>query len=109
MAFEDVCSIEALLRRRARSRAKSANHVALVVGQRVAVLIILASESLVVVGAVDYWALLWSLGQMGEHVGLEILEWSSTVWMRTTRPLLAIVIESIVGGSWTLHGIARMA
>lgn len=109
MTFEDVSSIEALLRRGARSWAESADHVTLVVSQGVAILIIFASESLVVVGAVDDWALLGSLGLMGEHVGLEILEWSSTVWMRTARPLLAIVVESIIGRSWTLHRIARMA
>ena len=68
MAFENVGSIEAFLGSRARSWTEPAHHIALVVSQRVAVLVVLSSEALVVVGAVDNRALLGSLGLMGEHV-----------------------------------------
>ena len=61
MTLEYVGTIEALLNRRARPGAKVAHHGALVVGQSVAVLIILASKALLVIFARDNWTLLWPL------------------------------------------------
>jgi hypothetical protein len=74
MALEDVGAVEALLGRGARPGAEAAHHRTLVVGQCVAVLVVLASESLDVVLACLDRALLWPLILVREHMGLEILE-----------------------------------
>lgn len=61
MALEDVSAVEALFRGGAGAWAETADHCSFVVGEGVAVLVILARESLDVVLAVQDRALLWSL------------------------------------------------
>lgn len=61
MTLEDVGAVEALFRGGAGTWAESAYHCPFVVGQGVAVLVVLAGESLDVVLAVQNRALLWSL------------------------------------------------
>ena len=68
-------------------------------GKRVAILVVLASETLVVISTGRDWALLGSLRLMGKHMRFQILEWSTTVWMRAAGPLFTIVIETIAIGS----------
>ena len=68
MTLEDVGSVEAFLGSRAGSRAESADHVALIMSQSVAVLVVLASKAFMVVSTRGDWALLWSLRLVGEHM-----------------------------------------
>ena len=79
MALEDVGAVEALFRGGAGARAETAYHCALVVGQGVAVLVVLAGKALDVVLAVQDRALLWSLGLVSQHVGFQVFEDSATV------------------------------
>jgi len=77
--------------------------------QGVAVFVVFASESLVVISAIGNWALLRPLGHMGKHMGLEILEWPATVRVRAAGPLLSIVLVAIAIGSWAFHGVTGVA
>lgn len=60
VTLEDICSIEALLRRRARAGAESADHSTFVMRQGMTVLIVLSCKSLLVVLARCDGAFLWS-------------------------------------------------
>lgn len=78
-------------------------------GKRMAIFIVLASEAFLVISAGRDWALLGSLWLVGNHMRFQILEWSTAVWMRAAGPFLAIVVEAIAIGSWTVQGVSRMA
>ena len=73
-----------------------------------AVFVVLASEAFLVISTGYDWALLGSLRLMGKHMGFQILEWSTAVRMWAASPLLAIVVETIAIGSWTVQGVSRM-
>lgn len=79
VALEDVGAVEALFRGGTGARAETAYHGSFVVGQGVAVLVVLAGEALDVVLAVQDWALLWSLRLVSQHVGFQVFEDSATV------------------------------
>lgn len=64
MTLEDICSVEALFRRRPRPRAKPADHGTFIVGQSVTVLVVLTSETFGVVFASDNGAFFRSFGLM---------------------------------------------
>lgn len=74
MPFEDVRTVEALFRGASRAGAEAAHHSALVVGQGVSVLVVLAGKAFGVVFASGNWALLRALVLVREHVRLEVLE-----------------------------------
>lgn len=93
VAFENVGSVEALLGGRPRTWAEATHHGPLVVSQGVSVLVVFAGEALDVVFARHNGALLRSLGLVREHVGLEVLEDSATVWMGAAALLLALLIS----------------
>ena len=77
-------------------------------GKGMAIFIVLASKSFLVISAGRNWALLGSLRLMGKHMRFEVLEWSTAVWMRAASPLFAIVVETIAIGPWTVQRISRM-
>lgn len=79
MTLEDIGAIEALFRGGAGARAETAYHGPFVVGEGVAVLVVLAGEALDVVFAVQDWALLGSLRLVSQHVGFQVFEDSATV------------------------------
>lgn len=78
MSLEDIGSIEALLCCTPTSRTETTHHCALVMGQGVSVLVILASEAFDVVFASWNRALLGTLLLVREHVRLEVLDMSAT-------------------------------
>ena len=94
MSFENIRSVEALLHRRARAWTKTAHHSPLVVGQGMPVLVVLARKPFLVVLAIQDRALFRAFRLMGKHVCFQILENSSTVWMRTSPFVLALDIET---------------
>lgn len=100
VTLEDIGPVEALLSRRPRPRAKPAKHGAFVVGKSVSVLVIFPSESFGVVLASDNGALLRSLRLMREHMGLQVFEDPTAVWMRTAS-LGIVVIADTAGGRTT--------
>jgi len=73
------------------------------VGKGVAVLVVLASETSDMPLAVDNRALLGSLRLMREHVGLQVFEWPTTLWMRTAP--LGIIVNT-TGGRTTARAAA---
>lgn len=93
MTLEYVGAIKAFLCCRARARAKPAHHCAFIMGQCVPILIVFASKPFVVVVASRDRTLLGSFRLMCEHVCLQILEKSATVWIWATISLLSILIE----------------
>ncbi len=84
MTFEHVCAIEAFLRRRTRTRAKSTDHRPPVVGEGVSILVVLSSEPLQVILAGHDRAFFWAFGLVRQHVRLEVLENASTVGIRAS-------------------------
>lgn len=106
VALEDIRPIERLLRRGPRARAEAANHGPFVVGQSMSVLVVLARESFDMVLACNDRAFLGSFRLMGEHVGLEIFEDSSAVWVRASPLLFAVIINVEVTSRWALLGPA---
>jgi hypothetical protein len=92
MALEDIGAVEALLRCRAASWAKSTHHGALVVGQGVPVLVVFSREALDVVFARSDRALLRSLSTVSEHVCLQVLEDTATLgkWAKTLLARLIV-------------------
>jgi hypothetical protein len=74
MPLEDISAVEALLCGSARSGTEAAHHCSLVVRQCVPVLVVLARETLDVVLAILDRAFLGTLGLVGEHMGLQVLE-----------------------------------
>lgn len=93
MAFEDIGAVEALLGSRARTRAKIANHGALVVRQGVTVLVIFTSKAFLMVLARHNWALFGPLWLMGQHMSLEILEYPTAIRVGTSTPFSAVILE----------------
>ena len=65
MTLEDIGAVKALLRGGARAGAKIAHHSALVVGQGVPILVVLACKSFLVILARNDWAFLRPLRLMG--------------------------------------------
>ena len=63
-----------------------------------AILVVLASKTFLVICAGRDWALLGSLRLMGKHMRFQILEWSTAVWMRAASPFFAIVVETMAIG-----------
>lgn len=90
MSLEDVCTIEALLRRTARTRAETAHHRALIMRQSVSILVVLASEAFGVVFAGWDGALLRSFILVSEHVRLQVFEVSAAcrIWAETFAGLI---------------------
>lgn len=82
MSLEDVCAVEALLRRAARARAERTDHRPLVVRQGVSVLVVFACETFGVVLAGWDGALLWPLVLVSEHVRFEVFEVSAACRVR---------------------------
>ncbi len=60
MTLEDIGAVKTFLQGRPGSRAESANHVPFIVGQGVAVFIVFASETFVMIRTIGDGALLWS-------------------------------------------------
>ncbi len=106
MTLEDVSAIETLLGSRARSRAESAHHVALVMGQGMSILIVLAGKALLVVVACHNRTFFRPFRLMGKHVRLQVLEQPATVNVWTTAPFPTIFVESNAGRSWAVLRIA---
>ena len=92
MALEDIGAVEALLRRGAGAGAETAHHGAFVMCESVPVLIIFACKALGMVLAGLNWALLWALGEMGEEMGLEVLEDLAAIRVRADSPLAGILV-----------------
>lgn len=82
MSLEDVCAVEALLRRAARARAERTDHRPLVVRQGVSVLVVFACETFGVVLAGWDGALFWPLVLVSEHVRFEVFEVSAACRVR---------------------------
>lgn len=78
MSLEDICSIETLLRCATASRAETTHHRSFVMSECVTILIVFSCEAFDVVFARDHRALFWTLILMCEHVGLQVLDVSST-------------------------------
>lgn len=98
VSLEDICAVERLLSRGARSGTEATDHGALVVGQGVAVLVILASKPLDVVFTRHDGALLGSLSLVSEHVRLEILEGLAALGIGAHVLLLDLIAAGVVGG-----------
>lgn len=98
VSLEDICAVERLLSRGARSGTEATDHSALVVGQGVAVLVILASKPLDVVFTRHDGALLGSLSLVSEHVRLEILEGLAALGIGAHVLLLDLIAAGVVGG-----------
>lgn len=77
MSLEDISAVEALLCGAAATRTEAADHGTFVVSEGMSVLVVLASKALCVVLACRYWALLWTLVLVCEHMCLEILDMPS--------------------------------
>ena len=108
--LEDIGAVKGLLRGRAGTRAETAHHSSLVVGEgvtilvvpefrlvssclpvRMPVLILLACEALNVIFASDDRALLRPLALVSEHVRLEILEVLAAIGVRASLLLPRLV------------------
>jgi hypothetical protein len=74
MALEDVCAIEGFLGSATRARAETADHVAFVVSEGMALAVVFACETFAVVFAPDDGAFFRTLVLMGEHVSFEVAE-----------------------------------
>lgn len=72
------------------------------------VLIILASETFVVVVAGSDRALLWPLRLMGKHVSFDVLEKSATLWDRATASLFSVFVVLKADRPWALLRVARV-
>lgn len=94
MTLEDIGAVEALLRGGAGSRAEIAHHGTLIVCQGVPVLVVLACEAFLVILARNDWTFLRSLRLMGQHMSLQIFEYSSTVRVWASASFSAIIVES---------------
>jgi hypothetical protein len=96
MPLEDIGAIKALLCCRAATWAKAANHSTLVVSKGVSVLVVFSCKSLDMILASRYWALLWPLVLVSEHVCLEVLEDASALreWALPLLERLIIEIEA---------------
>lgn len=68
MTLEDISAIEAFFQGRAGPWAESAHHITLIVSQCVAILVVFAGETLVVVCTISDRALFGPLRLMGEHM-----------------------------------------
>jgi hypothetical protein len=99
MTLEDIGAVKGLLRSRSRAWAKPADHCALVMCESVAVLVILASETLSVVLASLNRTLLGALILVSEHVSLEILEGLATIRPSTSLLLLGL-ITAVLAWCW---------
>lgn len=97
MALEHVGAVEGLLGSGARAGAEATDHGALVMGQGVAVLVVLASKALDVVLAGLDGALLGALRLVGEHVRLEVLEDFAAVGVGASLALLGLVTRGVLG------------
>ena len=69
VAFENVSPVEALFRGRTRARAESANHVAFVMCQCVAVLVVFSGKSFDMIRTTRDGTFFGPLGLMSKHVG----------------------------------------
>lgn len=96
MTLEDICTVETLLRRRARAWAKATHHRTFVMGKSVSILVIFAGKALLVVVARHDGTFLWTFQLVCQHVSLEILEHSSTVslWASPLFGILLIHLEA---------------
>lgn len=81
MPFEDIGAVERLLCRRPGPRAEAAHHGALVMSQRVAVLVVFSRETFNMVIARIDGALLGAFVLVREHMGLEVFENLAAVGM----------------------------
>ena len=95
MSLEDISAVEALLRRSTRAGAETADHCAFVVGQGMPVLVIFARKSLDVVLASLDRTLLRTLGLMGEHVSLQVLEGTTAIWDWADSLLLVLFAQLV--------------
>ena len=92
MSLEHIGSVETLLSRRPRSRAKAADHGTFVMCQCMSILVILACEALQVVLASEDWAFFRSLGLMSQHMSFEILEYLPAFGVRAPALLGTILV-----------------
>jgi hypothetical protein len=99
VSLENIGPVEALLGGRARAWAEAAHHGTLVMGQGVSIFVILACKTFLVVLASQDGTFLGSLGLMGQHVGLEILENLSALRVRAAT-LFSTVFSRFRDRTW---------
>lgn len=90
--LEDVRTVERLLKSRASARAERAHHSALVVCERMPVLVVLARKAFGVILAGRDGALLGSLLHVREHVCRQILEEAATFRVRALVPVKVLIL-----------------
>jgi hypothetical protein len=106
MPLEYVGTVERLLSRGTGARTEPTYHGTFVVRQGVSVLVVLPGEPFVVVFASSDGALLWSLGLVGKHVRLQILEDTPTFGEGAEALFASLVIELVAASA--LAAGARM-
>ena len=93
MSFEDIGSVEALLRWRSRPGTKATDHGSLVVGQGVSIFVVLSCKALLVVFTSQDGTFLGTFGLMCEHVGLQVFEDFAALGMRASSLFPTFLIQ----------------